>query len=386
MRIGIVTQSYHPRPGGVTEVVHYTAEHLRRVGHEVTIITAACGGDGPPEPDVLRIGRNMLLPVNGAWVNVTAGIGLGRRMERIFRERRLDIVQTHCPLVPTLPLLALRAAADTIPVVGTFHAAAERNAGYHLFRGPLDRRARILARRVAVSRAAARFANRYFPGDYDIVPNGIDCDRFNPRVPPVPGLDDEAVNLLYVGRLDRRKGVEHLLRAVRLARRRSRRPIRLVMVGADRCHPMLRGIARDAPSLFVNAGRVPPAELPGWYAAADCCCFPATGRESFGIVLLEAMATGVPVIASDIPGFRDVVTHGVEGELVPPRDVEGLAAAMVRLAGDEKLRRELGRRGPETARRFDCRNTTMLLEKILLETLGLPARHPASETAGGVVV
>ena len=107
MKVGIVTQSYYPKPGGVTEVVHHTANELRAKGHTVTIITTCYNRKEKKESGIIRIGRNMLVPMNGAWVNITTGIGLKKKLEEIFHEGAFDIIQTHCPLVPTLPLLSI---------------------------------------------------------------------------------------------------------------------------------------------------------------------------------------------------------------------------------------------------------------------------------------
>lgn len=371
MKIGIVSQSYYPKPGGVTEVVHYTARELRRLGHEVVIITTNYWGKEKPTPGVVRIGRNAIVPVNGAWVNVTIGRRLGDQLARVFRERDLDIIQTHCPLVPTLPLLALQAAGKDQKIVGTFHAAAQSNAGYALFRRPLNRHAERLDIRIAVSEPARKFASRYFPGDYEVVPNGIDCERFNPHVDPFDSPDDDALTILYVGRMDRRKGVPYLLQALPLARKNMNRNIRLILVGEGKLRSVL--LHRPIPLHgveIVMSGRVSPEDLPRYYRSADIFCSPATGRESFGIVLLEAMASGIPVIASDIPGYRRVVSHEQEGLLVTPRDPRALAEAIGRLESDPSGRAELGMQGVDKAHLYDWSIVTRRLEKALHRALG----------------
>ena len=381
MRIGIVSQSYYPKPGGVTEVVHYTARELRRLGHDVVIITTNYWHDEEPTPGVVRIGRNAIVPVNGAWVNVTIGHRLGERLARLFREMDFDIIQTHCPLVPTLPLLALGAAREDQTIAGTFHAAAESNAGYALFCGPLGRRAERLDLRIAVSEPARSFASRYFPGDYEIIPNGIDCERFNPDNEPIHPFDDDTLTILYVGRMDKRKGVPYLLKALPLAKRNMNRNIRMILVGEDKLRSTL--FHRPIPMTGVEiimAGRVDPADLPRYYRSADIFCSPATGRESFGIVLLEAMASGVPVIASDIPGYRRVLEHEREGLLVSPRDPHALAEAISRLGTDPSGRAELGRRGIDKARLYDWSIITRRLESVFRRATGQtePEREPAT--------
>ncbi|MCK4236170.1 MAG: glycosyltransferase family 4 protein, partial [Candidatus Krumholzibacteria bacterium] len=240
MKICIVTQSYYPKPGGVTEVVHHTAEELKTRGHTVTIITTHYSGKEKEVPGIIRIGRNVIVPVNGAWVNVTAGIGLKKRLEEIFRREAFDIIQTHCPLVPTLPLIALKAARADQKVIGTFHAAAKSNLAYQIFQRPLRARAERLDRRLAVSESAMQFASRYFPGTYEIVPNGIDCRRFNPEVPPIERLRDGKLNVLCVGRMDKRKGLPYLLKALPMAQNRLKKKIRLILIGEGKLRMMLR--------------------------------------------------------------------------------------------------------------------------------------------------
>ena len=124
MRVVLVSQSYYPRPGGVTEHVHHSARELRSLGHDVTIVTANFRNVEPPVPGVMRIGRNVLVPFNGAWVNMTVGAHLVTDLRRLFDSIQPDVIHTHCPLAPTLPLLTLMTAPKQCRVVGTFHEAA----------------------------------------------------------------------------------------------------------------------------------------------------------------------------------------------------------------------------------------------------------------------
>ncbi len=371
MKIGIVSQSYYPRPGGVTEVAHFSALELRKLGHDVTIITTHYSGAERPEAGVIRIGRNVLVPVNGAWVNMTVGLGLRGELERIFERERFDIIHAHCPLVPTLPLLSLGAARPDQKVVGTFHAAADKNFFYALFRGPLLKRAKRLDCRMAVSEAARRFANSYFPGDYEIVPNGIDCRRFRPDLEPIGRYRDGRINVLFVGRMDPRKGVPYLCKAMPMIARALDGNVRFLIVGEKG----LRAALCPRPANLRGAeiawvGRVLPEELPRYYVTADVFCSPATGQESFGIVLLEAMASGVPIVASDIPGYRTVLAPGREGLLVEPRNASELARGIVTLARDPRLRGELALRGREKALRYDWPLVVRRLEAIYRSVLG----------------
>ena len=371
MKIGIVTQSYYPRPGGVTEVAHFSARELRKLGHDVTIITTHYTGSEREEPGVIRIGRNVLVPVNGAWVNMTVGAGLRGELRRIFERERFDVVHAHCPLVPTLPLLSLETALPRQKVVGTFHAAADSNFFYWFFRRLLEKRARRLDRRMAVSEAARDFVSKYFPGDYEIVPNGIDCTRFRPGIEPLAQYRDGRINVLFVGRLDPRKGVPYLCKAMPLVGRELGGNVRFLIVGEKGLRARLCPRPADLRGAEIAwIGRVSPEDLPRYYATADIFCSPATGQESFGIVLLEAMASGVAIVASDIPGYRTIVNPAREGILVPPRDPGELARAIVSLARDGELRRELGEAGRRQALRYDWPVVVRRLESVYRDVLG----------------
>lgn len=197
--------------------------------------------------------------------------------------------------------------------------------------------------RIAVSQAALDYISAYFPGEYRIIPNGFDVERFAAEgVRPIEQYSgDGRLNVLFVGRLEKRKGFGYLLRAFRLIKA-TVPEARLLVVGAyskeDKApfvryarHSHLRGVK------FI--GYVRDEELPRWYWTAHVFCAPSTGFESFGIVLLEAMAAGVPIVASDIPGYRCVLQPGVQGLVVPPADEESLAAAVIRLLRTPGARR-----------------------------------------------
>jgi phosphatidylinositol alpha-mannosyltransferase len=204
--------------------------------------------------------------------------------------------------------------------------------------------------RIAVSKPARDFINRHFPSSYDIIPNGIDLDHFSPRLAPLPHLLDGKINILFVGRLEKRKGLEYLLKAYRLIKPDCPN-CRLVIVGPG---TRLRGkfekeVAKSGLADVLFMGNVDYQELPRYYKTADIFCAPATGHESFGIVLLEAMATGKPVVASNIAGYASVIADGVEGLMVPPKQEVPLAQAIARLMKNESLRLQMGMSGQSKA-------------------------------------
>jgi phosphatidylinositol alpha-mannosyltransferase len=363
MNIVQVTQSYHPRPGGVTEHVHHVARELRCRGHTVTIVTANFRGHVERERGVVRLGRNVLVPVNGAWVNMTVSAHMHRDLGRILRSIDPDIIHTHCPAAPMLPLMTLLVAPRRSRVVGTFHAAANHNLGYHTC-GPLLRHMlRRIDTRIAVSQAALSLASQYFPGEYSIVPNGVDCRRFSPKHAPLPHLRDDAFNILFVGRMDKRKGLKYLFRAIAMVSRRVDQRLRLIVVGDD-------GLRRRLlPSMpcdvdVVYTGVIPNHLLPRYFASGDVFCSPATDRESFGIVLLEAMASGIPVVGTGIPGYLTILKDGWNSMVVPPRDAESLAATIGELMKNEHLRWKLRNNALNFVRTYDWPKVVDQLEAV----------------------
>uniref|UniRef100_A0A832I013 Glycosyltransferase family 1 protein n=1 Tax=Eiseniibacteriota bacterium TaxID=2212470 RepID=A0A832I013_UNCEI len=371
MRIGIVSQSYYPRFGGVTEHVHHTAAELQRRGHAVVIVTSRFrDGNTDHGVPVERVGHNVLVPFNRAFVDFTVGFGLKGQLERLFRRYDFDVLHVHCPLAPTLPLMAIERAP--CPVAGTFHSTGGRSLLQDAFRGPLRRRVERLDARIAVSETARASAELYFPGDYVIVPNGVDVDRFHPSVAPFEEWrDPERVNVLFVGRLDPRKGVHVLLAAWPEVVARTGGRVRLLIVGDSYLRPRFEAAVPPAMRPHVRfLGHVPIRDLPRWYATGDIFVSPATGNESFGIVLVEAMAAGRPVVCSDIPGYRCVVTPGRDGVCVRPGDPAALARALAALVDDPERRAALAARGRQRALEFAWPRVTDRIEAVYRSIAG----------------
>jgi phosphatidylinositol alpha-mannosyltransferase len=373
LKIGIVSQAYHPAIGGVTEHVDATSRLLRERGHEVTVITARFRGACADEPGVVRLGRNYVIPYNGAENNITLGRGLDRAIRDTLRRGAFDVVHVHCPLSPTLPLLTVRAAAQ--PIVGTFHSTSSSDRDFRIFRRFLSPFFRRIDRPLAVSEAAREYVTRHFPGDVRILPNGVDLERFQPGLPRDPAFDGGVPNILFVGRHDPRKGLPDLLAACRILAHEGHR-FQVIIVGDGWLRRRAERLASGPLKRRVHfVGRVTNANLPRYYASADVFSSPARGGESFGLVLLEAMACGVPVVASDLPGYRSVLTQGMEGLATAPRDPRALARALRMLLLNPELRARMGRRGIETARRHAWPAIVSRLEGIYA---GLTGGGPAA--------
>jgi phosphatidylinositol alpha-mannosyltransferase len=368
VRIAIVTQPYYPQNGGVSENVHYTAMELRNLGHEVDIVTSRFRTERESRDGVRRIGKNILLPHLGAFANVNAGLRLGREMDRIYGSADYDVIHVQEPLSPTLPLVAIERAPENAVVVGTFHASSPQAIGYRLARPFLQRHSQRLDGRIAVSHAARRFIARYFDEEYRVIPNGVDLSRFHPGVGPLPDHRSERPTILFVGRFYPRKGLPILLSALpRIASRVPR--LRVLVVGGGPLGPWVRFLARTAPCEVRFLGEVDAAELPRAYRTADVFVAPSTGQESFGIVHLEAMASGVPIIASDIEGYREILDSGREALLFRNRDPVALADAVIRVLSDPLLARSMGLAGREKAIRFSWAAIARNLEAFFFDLL-----------------
>ncbi|WP_026369217.1 glycosyltransferase [Kallotenue papyrolyticum] len=349
-RVALVSAHDFARNGGVTEHVRQLARQLRRRDIDVTIL-APCSDPDLHEPGLISLGGVMPIPVNGSVARVTLSPTVIEEVSALFSRARFDVVHLHEPLAPMLPLSVLNASSS--PNVGTFHASGERSLGYAVSRKLLAWLIQRLSVRIAVSPAAARFAQQYFPGDYLIIPNGVDTNHFNPSVAPLPQWRDGRPTLLFVGRFEEpRKGFDVLLQALPYVQR-VRPDTRLLVVGRGDAQPFQERIAALGLREVIFVGPVAAEELPRYYRSADVFCAPSTGQESFGIILIEAMSSGCPVVAADIEGYRQVVTHRQDGVLVPPQHPEALAVALLQLLGDERLRARLARAGVHTARRYD---------------------------------
>jgi phosphatidylinositol alpha-mannosyltransferase len=353
MKICLVSPYDFVHPGGVTEHVRHLSQKLRERGHDVMVLAPSSRvGDDHGIPGYVRIGRSVAVRSNGSVARIGLSFHLVRRIRALLNETPFDVVHYHEPLVPALPITVLRFHHGAN--VGTFHAMARRNLGYYYGRPFLKRYFNRLHGLIAVSAPARDFVARYFEGDYRIVPNGIDSVRFHPDLVPVDSArSDGWLTILFVGRLESRKGFPTLLEAYG-ALRRDRSNVRLVVVGDG---PMRWGYERQAEAMGIPdvefCGHVSAELIPRYYASADVFCAPATGGESFGIVLLEAMASGVPVVASSIPGFSQVVTPGQDGLLAPPKQPHAWTEALHNLLDDAQLRRTMGQNGVRNAQRYD---------------------------------
>ena len=369
MKVGLVSPYDFAAPGGVTDHVRHLSAQLRRMGHETRIFAPSSRADRESSIEEFhRIGSPIAIPVNDSVARITLSFHLANRVAAIVESERFDVLHFHEPLMPALPMTMLR--MSTAANVGTFHAFAKSNVGYYYGRRLLQPYLERLHRGIAVSDPARAFFNRYFP-DYPlaVVPNGIAVDIYRPGQSPIRHLRDENVNVLFVGRLEKRKGLGDLLRGFEFLHARVPRT-RLIIVGDGPLRGRVESfIARHRLSDVVMAGYVPDSVLPRYYGSADIFCAPATGSESFGIVLLEAMATQLPVVATEVPGYMSVLEPGRDSLTVRPKSWAELGAALVILARDPELRLRMGISGHQKAQGYSWTAVASQVVEIYEEAL-----------------
>jgi phosphatidyl-myo-inositol alpha-mannosyltransferase len=359
VKIGLVSPYVYPLPGGVTEHVRYLYENLRLRGHDVRIITSSHGLQRSSEGDVIRLGKGFSMPANGSVGTFTVSPRYPRIIGEMLERERFDLLHFHEPFVPFLSLALLRQSQSVN--IATFHAYAGFSPSYEFGKRMLGGYADRLHGRIAVSAAARHFIDRFFPGDYKVIPNGVDVDRYH-RAVPLARWQDGTRNVLFVGRLEPRKGLIELLKAYRILRKTGC-DCRLLIVGSG---PQEREARRYVLTRRLGGveflGRVSDDEKAQLFKTADVYVSPATGRESFGIVLLEAMAAGTAIVCSDIHGYKGVVRRGREGLLVPPRKPKAIAAAVAQLLADDELRNRMARNGIARAEEFSWERVTARVE------------------------
>ena len=384
MRIALVTPYSWSYQGGVNRHVEALAEQFLASGDHVRVLAP---WDPPgalsrrlhrsdPEvrelPDYLvPLTRTVGFGANGAVSNVAPFPDGLVRMRRELRAGNFDVVHVH---EPPAPLISWDAATFRgAPVVGTFHAYATKALPNHLASLLGARRVfNQLSARIAVSEAAAWTGRRWFGGDYRIVPNGVDIESAT----PAPHSQGDELRLLFVGRAEERKGLPVLLTAFEALVEHV--PSRLTVVGADPEEVSRRISNPEVASRVDILGKVSDGVLWRQLGEADVLVAPSLAGESFGMVLIEAMASGTPPVASNIAGYSDVVTDGVDGVLVPPADPQALAEELQRLWHEPERRAAMGEAGRESAQRYAWPHVAEEVKSVY-EAAMEPAPEPAGE-------
>ena len=348
MRIGIVCPYSLDVPGGVQNHVKDLAEALIGFGHRVSVLAPSESEDLPAY--VVPAGRTVAVHYNGAVARISFGPVAATRVRRWLKDGDFDVLHLHEPATPSLSLLALWAA--DCPVVATYHTANDRSRALSAAAAILRPSLEKLSARIAVSEDARDTQVSHLGGEPVVIPNGLFVDRIAGAAPR-PGWRGEDGTLLFVGRLgEPRKGFPLLAQA--FGRVASVRPgLRLLVVGGGDVEEARALVAREVRGQVTFLGRTSDEDKAAALRTADVEVAPNTGGESFGIVLVEAMAAGATVLASDIPAFRRVLHDGAYGELFRTGDVDDLASRLAALLDDPARRAAVGRAARTAVRRYD---------------------------------
>lgn len=358
LRIGMICPYSLTIPGGVQHQVLGLARSLRAKGHEVRVL-GPCDGP-PPESFVTPLGNSFLNATNGSVAPLAPDPSASLRTIRALNDEAFDVLHIHEPLAPGPPMTSL--LLKLAPIVGTFHSAGE-SVGYRTLQRQLTWLMKRCDVRTAVSKDALELAQRYFPGDYEVLYNGIELERYQ----SVEEVKKESA-IFFIGRHEPRKGLEVLIQAV------MQMPDDVVL-----------WIASDGPEtadLKARYGHISKIEWLGRISDSEkylrlrrsaVFCAPSLHGESFGVVLLEAMAAGTPVVASALPGYRNVATHDVDALLVEPGNVQQLAAALARVIVDSRLSARLVQAGNLQADRHSMMSLATEFEVLYHRALAIEA-------------
>jgi glycosyltransferase involved in cell wall biosynthesis len=352
MRIGLVCPYQWDVPGGVQYHVRDLAETLRGMGHHVEVLTPAEHEESLPEEFVTFAGRTVPIPYNGSMASVQFGPVSAARVRRWLRDGHFDVVHVHDPAPPSVGLLVCMIAKG--PIVATFHAATIRSKWLTAW-GPVIRPwLEKISGRIAVSDFARRVQVEHLGGDAVIIPNGVHVGLFADG-PPLPGhtrgVDGPTIG--FLGRYDEpRKGLPVLLEAMRTVV--SRYPgAQLLVAGRGDAEDLRAQIGPDLRASVAVLGELSEPDKAAFLRSVDVYCAPNLLGESFGVILIEALAAGAPIVASDLDAFSRVLEDGDAGVLVRRGDAAALAGALCELLADPARRERLSRRGQEVAAGYD---------------------------------
>ena len=349
MRVGLVCPYDWSTPGGVRTHVNDLAIALRRLGHEVSVL-APCADESDLPDYVVSAGGAVSLSYNGSKAKVAFGPATVRRVRRWLRNGNFDVLHVHEPLSPSVSILSCWSAKG--PIVATWHSSMERSralsAMYPIAQTALEK----VSARIAVSEAARQTLVEHMGGDAVLIPNGVDCSAYG-HSEPLPGWPGDGGSMFFVGRIDEpRKGLDVLLDALpEIAH--AHPGVRLLVAGPGDVDEFRAGLSPEIAARVEFLGLVSDEDKARAFMSADIYVAPNTGGESFGIVLLEAMSSGTPVLASDLEAFRRVTDDGRAGASFANEDPADLARSAIALLSDPVERARLRVEGLRRAQEFD---------------------------------
>ena len=368
IKIGIVSAYDHSAHGGVRDHVQNLATELRNRDYPVKIIAPCSKNDLIDDSDFIPFDRPVIIPSGGSWARVSVSFWNRRRIQAMLTKENFDILHFHEPFAGSLTvnIIALSNAVN----IGTFHTYGGHKVysmGLSWVGNPYFKR---LHGKIAVSEPARQFISQHYPGDYEIIPNGVNTELYS-SAQTLDKYKDGYINLLWVGRLDKRKGLKYLLEAYGSLKWNYPK-LRLIVVGPGEpdgdCY---RIISERNLQDITFVGSVSDKTKASFYKTADIYCSPATGNESFGIVLIEAMAAGTPIVATNIAGYSSVITNEKNGLLVSPKNSHEIAKSISRIIEDKKLTKKLISAGKKNVEQYRWTTITDQVLKVYKKQLKL---------------
>ncbi len=368
MKILLITDGYYPYPSGVSELNYNRKKYLEEKGHKVDILTTSYGREDSKYP-AYRVGKVIKIPANGSYITMSFGFDIPAKIKWFLQNNKYDIIHLSGPFPPDLSYWGLKYAPPQTGIIAEFQAAGDSilrsyykegnvidNLNYNLSKNVLSplfnqmfgKTFDKIDRYVAISQAAKIFFEIYIKGEYRIIPVGVDTKRFRKEGKVFDNIKKNPNSIIFLGRLDKRKGLDRLLKSMPLVKKHIP-DVHLYVGGKGPLEKEYKKLVKDL-NIENNVsflGFIKEEEIDAFYRSGAIYVSPATGGETFGIVLIEAMATGTPIICSDIPGYREVVDNNKTGILVKTEDKDKLANAIIELLKDKNKREILSNNGIE---------------------------------------
>tara|TARA_B110000263_G_C15278586_1_gene497128 strand:+ start:232 stop:1344 length:1113 start_codon:yes stop_codon:yes gene_type:complete len=341
MKVAIVSPYDYARPSGVNDHVNNLSNYLTNQNIISKIIAPSSKSKGDQENNFIPMGKPIPIPSGGSIARVSLSVWLRPKVANILEQGKFDIIHLHEPFAGAITLSALVSNITNNPIkIATFHSYKGSGLYKIVSHKLLEKYSKFLDGRIAVSKPAKDHIYKFLPADYKIIPNGVDIDKFKGNNPFSEYLDNK-INILFLSRLEKRKGLKYLISAY--VKLKSQKPnVRLIVVGGGKVDSESLKILSNHPvEDIIFAGEVSEEDKIRYLHSADIFCAPATGQESFGIILLEAMAAGIPIVATNIDGFRQVISDREDSLLVPPKNIDALTQALLELVNKPILRKTL---------------------------------------------
>ena len=352
LKVGLFTPYDLASHGGVNNHVLNLHKSFQLAGIQSHVIGPHSGTGDSKDNSISYVGSAVPVPTKGSVARVSLSLWQNPRVKQIIKEKQFDVIHVHEPFSSVITLSALGSkVSDKTIKIATFHTFEGSYLYNIVFSKLLSKYASELDGRIAVSKPALDYINDYLPGTYKIIPNGVDIQKFRDAV-PIQELSDK-INLLYLGRIEKRKGLIHLLRAYKKLSI-IHENLRLIVVGGGNLGKNESRFLKDNPQLdILMTGEVSDYYKEKYYKTAAMFCSPSIGQESFGIVLLEAMAAEVPVIASNIPGYASVIIHKQNGLLFEPGNSNSLYESLNNVISNNEIKNKLTKNANEFVKDFD---------------------------------